>query len=75
MAAEFEGNEVIFLAVGRDLVRVASRLKLLRLQVVRVRPRRSNGARPALTQIVCWMLAWVTCGFVTLGVVSGSGYR
>src|SRR5205807_7958041 len=32
MAAEFKGNEVILLVVGGRLVRIASRLKLLRLQ-------------------------------------------
>src|SRR5437879_11086473 len=47
IAAEFEGNEVILLVMGGCLVRISSRLKLLLLQVVRVRLWRPNGARPA----------------------------
>jgi hypothetical protein len=59
-AAELERDQVVFLVVARVAVGVAPGCQLGSLERARVARRRADRRRPALTQTVFPIVAWVT---------------
>lgn len=71
-AAEFEGDEVVFPVVGQVGVGVAVVDDALRLERVGLRGRERTVAVQPETQMVLWMVDWVTSG-CSVQEESGSG--